>query len=125
MTAAGAATAAGDVGIVDGETFAHRAVEVVDRGAVQVQGDFFPRDDGNAMLFITGVDCRIEFGVEPQGVLQARAAAAGHAHPQMRVAFELLRFDMPLDFSRRGFGKNNRHNENYLQVEGEGLVFLV
>jgi hypothetical protein len=104
-----AAAAAGIARILDGEAPAHRAVLEINRGAVQVQGELLPRDQGHAVVLVAGIDLGIELGVKPERVGQPAATTAGNAHPQYGVCLDLLRLHDPLDFAGGLFRKNDWH----------------
>ena len=112
MSAARAAAGAGDVGVFDGETLAHGAVDEIDGRAVEMQGHFLFRDYVDAVLLVSGVDGRIELAFETQGILKARAPAAGNAHAEHGGGFELLRVHEAFDFGGRGFGEDDWHCGN-------------
>ena len=112
MSAARAAAGAGDIGIFDGETLAHGAVDEIDCRAVEVQGHFLFRDYIDAVLLVSGVDGRIELAFESEGILKARTTAAGNAHAEHCGRFKLLRFHEAFDFGGRGFGQDDWHCKN-------------
>ena len=84
----------------------------IDLGAVQVQGHLLLGYHGYPMLFVAGINPRVEIGGKSKRVLQARAAAAGDAHPQHRPFFDLLIRHVSFDFSGRGLGQCNCHELN-------------
>ena len=85
MTAAWAAAAFGDVWIVDGKSLAGGSIDEIDGGAVEMEGHFLFGDNGNAVLFISGVGFWVELVLETEGVLQPRTTAAGNAHAEHGV----------------------------------------
>ena len=109
MSAAWAAAAFGDVGIVDGETLAHGAGDEIDRRPVEMQGHFLFRHNRNAVLLVSSVDLRVEVVLESERILKARAAAAGNAHAEHGAGFQFLRFHEAIYFSGRGFGQSDWH----------------
>ena len=109
MSAAWAAAAAGDVGIFDGETLAHRAVDEIDGRPVEMQGHFLLSHYIYAVLLVLGVDGRIELVFESQGILKTGASAAGNAHAKHGRGFQFLRVHKAFDFSGSGFGQDDGH----------------
>jgi len=101
MSAAWAAAAFGNVGIVDSETLPHRAVDEIDRRPVKMQGHLLFRHYRNAVLFIAGVDLQIEMVLESKRILKARTAAARNAHAEHGVRFQFLRFHVAFNLGGR------------------------
>ncbi len=77
-----AAAAGGDrVRVVDREALTHQPVDEVDLGAAQIRQAEAIDDDLDAVL-VDDLVARLGLAVEAERVLQARATAALHGHPQ-------------------------------------------
>src|SRR5918997_4952486 len=98
-----------DVRVVDREARAHERVHVVDLRARQVRGAERVDDDADA-VHLDLVVAVLRAAVEPEGVLEARAAAALDRDPEdLDVLLGVLGEELP-DLRRGGLG--DRHHRD-------------
>src|SRR5207245_939070 len=120
-----AAAAAGALGrrVADAEAAAVEVFVVIDRHAVQVQGAAAVDDHRHAVHVVDVVELGVHDLVEVELVLEAAAAAADHAQPQVDLvggrAGVLLLGDDALDLGRRLLGQVDRA----LQFDGFARPF--
>src|SRR5712671_3237408 len=106
---AAATATSGGVGVVELESGAMQAIDIIHFGSVHVEQAGFVDEDLQAFKLEYGIALVVESFIEAHTIRETGAAAANNLDAKSGVGFGLIRQDLP-DLFFRLFCQCNRHN---------------